>query len=205
MRKCVSGVLACDPGWKRWMKDWEKTNLGSGALKPSPAAVSCFNQWRVNRTLPFLLISHTNTHTARLLAPQGHTRCLRGNTHSCNGPKMVTWPYRISTGKPQLLDTTHASGVPGGGVGHGAVGSSSCSGWRNSAFIFRLALWPSGYESLLAEPLCQNHTGYVTRTLLDSYHLAGVWSLNEGRVAAKMTQHFLFHQSLHAETDKGRK
>lgn len=117
------------------------------------AAVSCCNQSRV--TLTFLLISHTNTHTARLLAPQGHTRCLRGNTYSCNGPKMVTWPYRISTGKPQLLDTTHASGVPGGGVGHGAVGSSSCSGWRNLAFIFRLALWPSGYKSLLAEPLCR--------------------------------------------------
>lgn len=29
-------------------------------------------------------------------------------------PKMVTWPYHISTGKPQLLDTTDASRVPGG-------------------------------------------------------------------------------------------
>lgn len=120
------------------MKDWEKTNLGSGALKPSAASVSCFNQSRVNRSVCcFKLLhfcsSHTQTHTQpRLLAPRGHTRCFRGNTHSCNGPKMVTWPYRISTGKPQLLDTTHASGVPGGGVGHGAVGSSSCSGWRNS-------------------------------------------------------------------------
>lgn len=27
---------------------------------------------------------------------------------------MVTWPYHISTGKPQLLDTTDASRVPGG-------------------------------------------------------------------------------------------
>lgn len=73
MRKCVSGVLACDPGWKRWMKDWEKTNLGSGALKPSPAAVSCFNQWRVNRTLTFLLISHTNTHTQPVCSPHKAT------------------------------------------------------------------------------------------------------------------------------------
>lgn len=122
------------------MNERLRANLGSGALKPSPASVSCLNQSRVNGNrsvscfkLLHFCSSHTQTHTQpRLLAPQGHTRCLRGNTHSCSGPKMVTWPYRISTEKPQLLDTTHASGVPGGGVGHGAVGSSRRSGWRNS-------------------------------------------------------------------------
>lgn len=28
--------------------------------------------------------------------------------------EMVTWPYRVSTGKPELLNATDASGVPGG-------------------------------------------------------------------------------------------
>lgn len=43
------------------------------------------------------------------------------HTHSSSCPELVTWPYHISTGKPQLLDTTDANRVPGGGVGGGGV------------------------------------------------------------------------------------
>lgn len=37
---------------------------------------------------------------------------------ACEGSsdEMVTWPYHVSTGKLELLNTTDASGVPGGVV-----------------------------------------------------------------------------------------
>lgn len=65
--------------------------------------------------------------------------------------EMVTWPYRVSTGKPELLNTTDASGVPGGVVLAMMLlaGAAAEVGKFLFAYIFCLAPGAAGCESLL--------------------------------------------------------
>lgn len=155
---------------KLWMRDWEKMSVKTIKCRKwwskipctSLTSVSCSNQsWtngsftlqsftvktlcsyiRITRLVRVwhLHISHahSNTHRPVSLSP-GHIRCVKQYAF-LQWPKTVTRPYHISTGKPQLLDATHARG---GGAGHEAAGSSgssssSCRGWRNFGFILCL-------------------------------------------------------------------
>lgn len=99
-------------------------------------------------------------------------------------PKMVTWPYHISTGKPQLLDTTDASRVPGGWRW------PWCCWQQQLQRLAKLAL-PSYFAWLFGRlatrhilpslyAASQNQRQYVTHLDSGSYNHPDDWSQNWG-------------------------
>lgn len=90
--------------------------------------------------------------------PLGHTRCMWSYTHSSSGPGWWHGPITFPLENHSFWIPQMPAGCQGGGVGHDAVGSSSCRGWQNLLCLHILPgflagwLWHTAPTSCRAKP-----------------------------------------------------